>query len=178
MNIYEYIPSLDVAAHCEKIGHVFTPLEMAVLIELSKKILKEKITAWKALIADFPDMPILKNNGFKIAIATNKRHYYTVKLLDYTNITTFCDVIHGSDTIKKNNKSTIIRYCLNDLNINLLHKCVYVGDTIHDANAAYACGINFIGVTYGYGFKINEKISINNIGMVNNMNDLLKLLME
>jgi len=65
MNIYEYIPSLDVATHCEKIGHVFNPLEMAVLIEFSKKTLKEKITAWKALIADFPDMPILKNNGFK-----------------------------------------------------------------------------------------------------------------
>jgi hypothetical protein len=58
MNIYNYIPSPDIAEHCEKIKHVFNPLEMAVIIANSGKPLSEKHSAWRELISDYPDMPI------------------------------------------------------------------------------------------------------------------------
>ena len=58
MNIYNFLVSPDIAAFCEKIGHVFNPLEMAVIIALSEKPIKEKHAAWREIIADYPDMPI------------------------------------------------------------------------------------------------------------------------
>lgn len=35
MNICTYLRSPDIAAHCEKIDHVFSPLDMAVIITKS-----------------------------------------------------------------------------------------------------------------------------------------------
>jgi len=31
MKIYDFLRSPDIAAHCEKIGHVYNPLEIAVV---------------------------------------------------------------------------------------------------------------------------------------------------
>ena len=79
MNIYNYLNSPDIAAHCEKIGHVFNPLEMAVIIALSKKTMKEKHTAWRAVIADYPDMPI-KWKGFQVR---DSLHEYLWELIAF-----------------------------------------------------------------------------------------------
>jgi hypothetical protein len=57
LNIYDYM-SPDIAAHCQKIGHAFSPLEMAVIIEYSEKSIKEKLAAWRVIIDEYPDMPI------------------------------------------------------------------------------------------------------------------------
>ena len=64
MNIYSCIPSPDIAAHCEKIGHVFNPLEMAVIVAMCGKSLKEKHSAWREIISGYPDMPIHKSLNF------------------------------------------------------------------------------------------------------------------
>ena len=64
MDIYSYINSSDIADYCQKIGHIFSPLDMAVLVALSEKTMKEKHAAWQAIIANYPDMPIPKNPCF------------------------------------------------------------------------------------------------------------------
>ncbi len=59
MNIYEFINSKDIRAHCEKIGHTFNSIEAAFLIYQSQNYtLAEKHTAWKELIETMPDMVI------------------------------------------------------------------------------------------------------------------------
>ena len=45
MNIYDYFHSNDIAEHCKKIGHVFSPLDMAVIIEKSDKPIRKKHAA-------------------------------------------------------------------------------------------------------------------------------------
>ena len=60
MNIYSFLESPDIAAHCEKIGHIFNPLEVAIVVKTSGKSLKEKQTAWHEIISDYPDTPIPK----------------------------------------------------------------------------------------------------------------------
>ena len=61
MNIYEFINSKDIRAHCEKIGHTFNSMEAAFLIYQSQNhTLAEKHTAWKELIETMPDMVIEK----------------------------------------------------------------------------------------------------------------------
>jgi len=59
MDIYSFIGSKDVAKHCRNIGHVFNPLEMAVIIGISGRPMAEVHVAWQELIDDYPDMTVL-----------------------------------------------------------------------------------------------------------------------
>ncbi|MCL1941221.1 MAG: hypothetical protein FWG09_04690 [Synergistaceae bacterium] len=63
-SIYDYFYSPDIAEHCKKIRHEFSPLDMAVIVKLSDKTLNEKHTAWQSIINEFQDMPIRGNNNF------------------------------------------------------------------------------------------------------------------
>lgn len=60
MDIYDFIPSPDVADYCRKIGHRFSPIDMAVLIDMSDKTIRERHDAWRAIMSEYPDMPIRK----------------------------------------------------------------------------------------------------------------------
>ncbi|HHW36529.1 MAG TPA: HAD-IA family hydrolase [Bacillales bacterium] len=93
---------------------------------------------------------------YKTGIATYKRNDYAQKLIDYFGITELCDCVLGSDG-KEQTKADIIRTCLSKLSCEKYHEAVIVGDTVHDAKAAKECGIDFIGVTYGFGFKTKEE---------------------
>ena len=54
--IYEFFNSKDIAAHCKKIGHTFTALEMAYIIFRSEyHTLEQKHNAWQYLIDHYPD---------------------------------------------------------------------------------------------------------------------------
>jgi len=64
MNIYDFIESPDIADYCRKIGHEFSPLDMAVIIDCSEKPLKCKLSAYKEIIESYPDMPIHKSFNF------------------------------------------------------------------------------------------------------------------
>ena len=61
LDIYSYINSPDVAAHCREINKTWTPFEMAVIVGRSKKTMSDKHAAWRQIAADYPDMPTPKN---------------------------------------------------------------------------------------------------------------------
>ena len=65
MNIYDYFHSPDIAEHCKKIGHVFSPLDMAVIIAKSGKPKETKHSAWREIIQCCPDMSIHESMNFK-----------------------------------------------------------------------------------------------------------------
>ena len=64
-DIYSFIPSRDIAAHCRALGHEFTPLEQAVIIYHSKKSLSERHNAWQNIIDTLPDMKVTEWSGLK-----------------------------------------------------------------------------------------------------------------
>jgi hypothetical protein len=55
MNIYEFLDSKDIAAHCREIKHEFTALEQAVIVYHSGKIPAETHEAWQWIIDNLPD---------------------------------------------------------------------------------------------------------------------------
>jgi len=55
----------DTSAHCKKIGHEFSPLDMAVIVAYSRKTVRERMDAWQAIIDGCPDMPIHGNHIFR-----------------------------------------------------------------------------------------------------------------
>ena len=57
MDIYNFLNSRDIAAHCREINHTWNPFDMAVIIGISNRPMEEKHKAWRELIADYPDIP-------------------------------------------------------------------------------------------------------------------------
>ena len=64
-------------------------------------------------------------------------------------------------------KEDIIRKCIDKAEIKDFSKILMIGDTIHDSEGAERIGIDFLGVTYGFGFKNEEDwISLKCIALV------------
>ena len=56
-------------------------------------------------------------------------------------------------------------------------ECVLIGDSKYDAIGAEQAGIDFIGVTYGFGFKSSDNLnSFKYVGIANSVNELFTLL--
>ena len=99
----------------------------------------------------------LKKSGMKIMIATYKREDYTLTLLEKFGLLKVFDYVKGSDFEGKLTKSDIIRMCIEQSECSD-EEVIMIGDTIHDSSAAQSLGIDFIAVTYGFGFKQLEEI--------------------
>lgn len=102
----------------------------------------------------------LRSNDLKIGIATFKRESYTMDLLEHFKLIEKFDVIHGSDEFGKLSKTDIIRLCMDETHC-ADNETIMIGDTKHDASAARMVHIDFVAVTYGFGFKTKSEISDN-----------------
>lgn len=101
----------------------------------------------------YPLLEQLKKKGIKIAIATYKRQDYARKLLKHFGFDRFTDILYGADNQNKLKKKDIIEKCMIDMGITDYSKAVMVGDSDNDAVGAHSLKMDFIGVTYGFGFK-------------------------
>lgn len=97
----------------------------------------------------------LKKKGYRMAVATNKSHDNAIAILNHFRVADYCEFMMGSDLAGKLKKADIIESCLEELNIKP-DDAVYIGDSIFDLDGAENMGMNFIGVTYGFGFKKGE----------------------
>jgi haloacid dehalogenase superfamily, subfamily IA, variant 1 with third motif having Dx(3-4)D or Dx(3-4)E len=93
-----------------------------------------------------------------IGIATNKRIDYTLVLLENIRISEYCDVVEGLDMKGTLKKKDLIEKCAEASGENR-ERIVMIGDTASDMNAAKEYGIDFIGVTYGFGFKCADDVT-------------------
>lgn len=108
-----------------------------------------------------------------MAVATNKRIDYTLVLMDGLDLSKYFDIIEGSDFEGRLGKSDLIGRCM-EMSGFLPSETVVIGDTISDALAAKECGSDFIGVTYGFGFKKPEDVPLGiGIKSVSSLYDML-----
>ena len=113
---------------------------------------------------------------FSLAVATNKREDHAVKLLDKFGLSQFFRVICGSDAAATMTKEQIVAKAANKLGVS--HKdCFVIGDSDNDAKAAARLGMQFIGVTYGYGFKCEyDLVAFPHINCVSSPREIGKLM--
>ncbi len=100
----------------------------------------------------------LRDLGFGTAVATYKKQDYTMKLLEHFGVDKMVDVIYGSDYEGKLKKSDIIELCIKDLDVTK-DQVLMVGDSKHDATGAKALGVDFAGVSFGFGFEVQDDIN-------------------
>ncbi len=98
----------------------------------------------------------LKNKGYKLLVATNKSHENAMQILEHFGVAPYCEFMMGSDLGGKLKKADIIEQCLQAVNV-APQNAVYIGDSIFDYEGAQKVGMDFIGVTYGFGFRKGEQ---------------------
>ena len=108
----------------------------------------------------FGILSYLLNNNIKIAIATYKREDYAIKLLNHFGFDRYADVIHGADDNNILKKSDIIKLCIKESGVADSAKILMIGDTDFDKIGAGEIGIDFLGVTWGFGYKSTECSSL------------------
>lgn len=93
----------------------------------------------------------LQDDGIKMAIATNKPEQFAKKLVKHFHLDGFIPVVCGADMEGLLKKADLIKKAMDLSGVTDKKKVVMVGDTSGDAISAEECGVNFIGVNYGFG---------------------------
>lgn len=93
-----------------------------------------------------------KSNGIRLAVCSSKHEAIATQVVELLGVYDCFDKICGS-TIdgSRKEKEELIPYALSKLGARESDRVVMIGDTKFDAKGAKHCGVDFIGVTYGYG---------------------------
>ena len=98
----------------------------------------------------------LKKAGKVLLVAPSKPEEFGRKILEYFGMAGYFDFIGGADMEETRvRKADVIRYVLEQYGLDrtpeTLARCVMVGDREHDVLGARECGMDCVGVLYGYG---------------------------
>lgn len=115
----------------------------------------------------------LQEAGVRLAVATYKRQDYAVELLRHFHFDRYTDILYGADNFNKLKKKDIILKCMKDSGISDCSSAVMVGDSDNDAVGADALNMNFIGVTYGFGFRSETDVVYPAIGCAQTPLDII-----
>ena len=110
----------------------------------------------------YPGIPAvlkdLKAAGYQIALATYKRIDYAERLLNHFALAEYFDYIGGADFAGILTKADIINLCTEKLNVKK-QAALMLGDSRFDAEGAAEAGVDFLALTYGFGFKKKEDLA-------------------
>src|SRR4030066_1421600 len=89
-------------------------------------------------------------SGYKKAVVSNKREFFSKTILDRLGISEFFDIIFGSDSVpeKKPSPGPILKL-LEIFNVSC-NETLIIGDSNYDIESGRAAGIKTVAVTYGF----------------------------
>lgn len=114
----------------------------------------------------------LKKKGYKLGIATLKVEKFVNKMLDEFKIQNAFDIICGMDEKDKMDKNKLICRCMETCN-TINEETILIGDSYNDFIGAKQAGVDFVGVTYGFGYRPDVKYDIKTISNIVQLKDLL-----
>ena len=120
-------------------------------------------------------LKILKGMGYRLAIVTNKPFAFVAPILEGLELDNLFELILGGDSLpqKKPDPAPLLYVC-EKLGVSV-EECVMVGDSKNDILAANACGMQSVGVTYGYNYGEDIGIYEPNI-VIDDFGELLRVL--
>lgn len=100
-------------------------------------------------------LELLKINDKILGVASSKPEVYVKQILEYFGIAQYFDTIVGSELDgTRSRKAEVIEDALARLHMqNARDKVLMVGDREQDVAGAKSCGLQCIGVAYGYGSR-------------------------
>ena len=101
-----------------------------------------------------PLLERLRSAGVRLFVATSKPEYYARQIMAHFHLEEYFDFIGGSTMDETRvRKEEVIRYVLERTGVSEPARAVMVGDRGLDVTGAEQCGMDAIGVLYGYGGK-------------------------
>lgn len=94
----------------------------------------------------------LKKQGFFLSVATSKPEEYAIRILKHFQLFSYFSNITGSTmdgSISK--KEDVLTVAIQRIGRPASTECIMIGDRKHDVYGAKHCGLNCLGVLYGYG---------------------------
>lgn len=96
----------------------------------------------------------LYDAGKTLLVATSKPQEQAIKILEYFGLARYFQDICGADPkTQRNHKDKVIQYALAQNHITDLTSVLMVGDTKYDILGAKQCGMDGMGVLYGFGTR-------------------------
>lgn len=97
----------------------------------------------------------LKEQGFIICLATSKPYVMAHKILDFSGLLKYFDVVCGANLDgSMSDKAELIGECLRQSGFTDKKRAYMVGDRSYDMIGAAKAGVHSIGVTYGFGTRL------------------------
>ena len=91
-------------------------------------------------------------SGKKLYVATSKPESMAKKVLEYFNLDFYFEFIGGAELDEsRSKKDEVIQYVLDSCGLKDKEEIVMVGDRSHDIVGAHKCGLEAVGVLFGYG---------------------------
>ncbi len=125
-------------------------------VELYRKYYDEKGKYINKLYDGIKDvLTALKSEGARLAVCSSKYEAFAKEIVDILGVSDLFDAVCGSalDGSRKDKKD-LIPYAVSSLGGTIeadRDAVVMLGDTCFDARGAAQCGVDFVGVEYGYG---------------------------
>ncbi|MBE6349823.1 MAG: HAD family hydrolase [Spirochaetaceae bacterium] len=102
----------------------------------------------------------IKYKNKKIILATSKPEVYAQKILEHFGLHSYFDYIVGATMDEsRSEKDAVIAYALKCANITDKSSVIMIGDTKFDGIGAAKNNIDFLGVLYGFGSKIDLELA-------------------
>ena len=96
----------------------------------------------------------LCRDGRRLAVATSKPEPFALRIVEHFGLSEFFVRVAGAAMDEtRTRKEEVIRYALAELGSPAPEDTLMVGDREHDVIGAAACGIETLGVLYGYGSR-------------------------
>ena len=120
----------------------------------------------------------LRERGFKIAVCTSKNEPVAEMVCDKMGLSPYLDAICGSTFDgSRRAKADIIPYAIKTLGCRDKENALMIGDTDYDARGAQLAGVDFLGVTYGYG-TVESMQACGAIGFAKSPAGIVELMIE
>ena len=98
----------------------------------------------------------LKQAGCFLGTATLKKEAFALEILERLRLLPLFDLVCGMDERDSLTKAGLLRRCMETLRV-LPEETVLVGDSLFDRQGAEEAGVDFLAVTYGFGFRTPEE---------------------
>lgn len=183
------LPPLTIAEVKEHVGHGARQLVEGVLGSTDIAIIDDNLNALvtfyeeleksSAVIYDgvVPVLQTLRQQGIYTAVASNKPHTVTIRVMDYLGLAPHVDVVRGETAeIRRKPAPDVLLRTMEDVGCRP-EETLMVGDTDIDIRAAQAAGVKVAAVTYGqYSADYLQKWNPDYI--LTSMSELLPIVFE
>lgn len=120
----------------------------------------------------------LRDAGKTLAVASSKPTVFVEKILELFEIAPYFDAVSGATLDGSiSTKAQVVEQALAMLSVQDRKDVVLVGDRMHDVEGAQLCGIDCVGVTFGFGgFEELQQAGAKHI--VQDFSELIRLLTD